>query len=206
MILALALVMASIPAGGLISLAQADAPNGNGSEYVATCMQSAHTLSALFLYDKSQSLQTSDSSGARYDGLKVALKSLAGIKRADGAPVAIEAAVSAFDNAYYNASSVVDWTTLNDGTDDDARAKIIDDIVNKAKNSTAPEGGTHFTDALQGAWSDIKDRGSQGTCRVVFFFTDGEDEQNTVGAPLASRTPDLWIRCARPESSSSACN
>lgn len=166
--------------GGRAPVAHAEPTAADGSAYMATCLQSAHSLSALFLYDKSGSLTQTDTSGARYAGLKVALKSLAGVKRADNVPVAIEAAVSAFDNNYYNASSVVNWTTLNDGTDDD-RAKAIDDFVDKAKNATTPQGGTHFTDAMQGAWSDIKDRGTRGTCRVVFFFTDGDDEQNTIG-------------------------
>ena len=180
LVVALSLIGALLGGVGSVPMASAGPPANDGSAYMATCLQSAHSLSALFLYDKSGSLEQTDTTGSRYAGLKVALKSLAGVKRADNAPIAIEAAVSAFDNDYYKASSVVNWTTLNDGSDDD-RAKTIDDFVDKAKNTTAPQGGTHFTDAMQGAWSDIKDRGARGTCRVIFFFTDGDDEQNTIG-------------------------
>lgn len=162
------------------SSAIAEPPASNGSEDIATCLQSARSLSALFLYDRSGSLRSSDPNGIRYDGLRVALQSLAHINRADGAPIAIEAAVSAFDDSYYRANTIVDWTRLNDGTSDDI-SKTIVDIVDRAKNKTVPNGGTNFTQAMSGAWDDLKDRGARGTCRVVFWFTDGADGVNTVG-------------------------
>ena len=158
----------------------ADAEPKNGSDDVATCLQSARSLSALFLYDQSGSLTDSDPKGIRYDGLRVALESLARVNRADGASVAIEAAVSSFDDTYYPARDIVAWTRLNEG-DSDQIAKTIDGIVAKAKRSTPPTGGTNFTEAMNGAWNDIKDRGARGTCRVIFWFTDGADEANTVG-------------------------
>ena len=174
----------------LIPLPAANAEPKNGSEDVATCLQSARSLSALFLYDQSGSLSNSDPDGIRYDGLRVALENLARVNRADGAPVAIEAAVSSFDDNYYPASDIVGWTRLNEG-DSDKIAKTIDGIVGKAERSTLPNGGTNFTEAMNGAWNDIKDRGARGTCRVVFWFTDGADEANTVGGQPC--TPDTGL-------------
>lgn len=168
----------------------ANADTKNGSEDVATCLQSARSLSALFLYDQSGSLADSDPDGIRYDGLRVALESLARVNRADGAPVAIEAAVSSFDDAYYPARDIVDWTRLNEG-DSDQIAKTIDEIVATAERSTPPSGGTNFTEAMNGAWGDIKDRGARGTCRVIFWFTDGADEANTVGGQACA--PDSGL-------------
>lgn len=166
---------------GVSSADPADSSLGSGgSDYLATCLQSAHGLSALFLYDKSGSLASSDPNGIRYEGLRIALQSLASIERGDDVPVTIEAAVSAFDDGYEQADTIVDWTTLNAGDDSDTD-ESIDAIVAAAEAKTAPTGGTNFTAAMEGAWSDIQDRGSHGTCRVVFWFTDGEDEVNTVG-------------------------
>ena len=186
--LVVALLATLLAMAGLAPAAAADP--GDGSDDVATCLQSARSLSALFLYDQSGSLATSDPGGIRYDGLRVALESLARVNRADGAPVAIEAAVSSFDDAYYPARDVVDWTRLNEG-DSDQVAKTIDEVVAKAEQSTPPTGGTNFTEAMNGAWGDLEDRGARGTCRVVFWFTDGADEVNTVGGPACM--PDSGV-------------
>lgn len=169
------------PAHGAMpqTVVKAASPAGDGSEDVATCLQSARSLSALFLFDRSGSLSSSDPNGIRYDGLKVALQSLSRVARPDGADVAIEVAVSAFDNNYYKARNVVEWTRINDGNDDDV-SETIDEVIKKAKERTSPDGGTNFTSAMEGAFDDLKDRGSQGTCRVVFWFTDGADESGAV--------------------------
>lgn len=178
----LGLVLALLlPLGAMPPASAEPPPAKDGSEYVATCLQSARSLSALFLFDQSGSLGTSDPNGIRYDGLRIALKSLARVNRGDGVPVAIEAAVSAFDDGYFPARDVVDWTRLNDG-DSDQVNKTIDDIVARAQEHTQPNAGTNFTEAMQGAWNDVKDRGSRGTCRVIFWFTDGADGVNTVGS------------------------
>ena len=161
------------------TVVRAAATASDGSEDVATCLQSARSLSALFLFDQSGSLSSSDPNGIRYDGLKVALQSLSRVHRADGADVAIEVAVSAFDNNYYKARDVVSWTRINDGNDDDV-SETIDEVINKAEERTRPDGGTNFTAAMDGAYDDLKDRGSQGSCRVVFWFTDGADESGAV--------------------------
>lgn len=152
-----------------------------GSEYIATCLQSARSLSALFLFDQSGSLESSDPNGVRYEGLRVALQSLSRVNRADGADVAIEVAVSAFDDDYDDAGDVVDWTRVNEGNDDDV-SDVIDDVIEQAEERTPPGSGTNFTAALDGAYRDLKDRGARGTCRVVFWFTDGADNVGTISS------------------------
>jgi len=161
------------------TMVKAASPAGAGSEDVATCLQSGRSLSALFLFDRSGSLSESDPDDIRYDGLKVALQSLARVTRPDGADVAIEVAVSAFDDRYYKARDVVEWTRINDGNEDDV-SETIDGVIKKARQRTSPGGGTNFTAAMEGAFGDLKDRGSKGTCRVVFWFTDGADESGAV--------------------------
>lgn len=120
------------------TMVKAASPAGAGSEDVATCLQSGRSLSALFLFDRSGSLSESDPDDIRYDGLKVALQSLARVTRPDGADVAIEVAVSAFDDRYYKARDVVEWTRINDGNEDDV-SETIDGVIKKARQRTSPE-------------------------------------------------------------------
>ena len=150
-----------------------------GANDIAACVQSGRSISALFLLDRSGSLgsggEGTDPDGVRYDGLRLALQNLERITRADGEPVTVEVAVSAFDHQYSGAGDVVDWTRINAGDDQDFGTPI-DEIVEQARERTQAEGGTDFTAALDGAYEDLRDRGSRGVCRVVFWFTDGFDE------------------------------
>lgn len=171
--------------GSLVMLA--DAPrvmaqpgaSTEGANDIATCVQSGRSISALFLLDRSGSLDSggagTDPDGIRYDGLRLALQNLARITRQDGEPVTVEVAVSAFDHQYSRAGDVVDWTRINT-SDDEPFGTPIDQIVDQTRERTQAEGGTDFTAALDGAYEDLADRGSHGVCRVVFWFTDGYDE------------------------------
>jgi hypothetical protein len=92
----------------------------------------------------------------------------------------------------------VNWTRINQGNDDDV-SETIDEVIKKAEERTRPNGGTNFTAAMDGAYDDLKDRGSRGTCRVVFWFTDGADNIGQmrregiviVGLQLGPSTDDL---------------
>ena len=181
----LAALLACILMGSLAMLAdppRVTAQTGSsaeGANDIAACVQSGRSISALFLLDRSGSLGTggegSDPDGVRYDGLRLALQNLSRITRADGEPVTVEVAVSAFDHQYSSAGDVVDWTRINTGDDQDFGTPI-EEIVDRARERTRAEGGTDFTAALDGAYDDLSDRGSRGVCRVVFWFTDGFDE------------------------------
>lgn len=165
-------------------------PNADSSTYVATCLQSARSLSALFLFDQSDSLTETDPDGVRYDGLRVALRSLAQLSRSDGRDVAVEAAISSFDDEYYPARDVKNWTRLNSGSSDDINS-TVDEMVNAAKDKTQPDGGTNFGAAMQGAYDDLKDRGTRGSCRVVFWFTDGQDASDTLSSSACQANSGL---------------
>lgn len=153
--------------------------SAEGANDIAACVQSGRSISALFLLDRSGSLgsggEGSDPEGVRYEGLRLALQNLARITRADGEPVTVEVAVSAFDHEYSNVGEVVDWTRINTGEGHEFGTPV-EEIVNQTRERTQAEGGTDFTAALDGAYEDLRDRGSRGVCRVVFWFTDGFDE------------------------------
>ena len=153
--------------------------SAEGANDIAACVQSGRSISALFLLDRSGSLDFggagSDPDGIRYDGLRLALQNLARITRPDGEPVTVEVAVSAFDHQYSGAGDVVDWTRINTSDDQDFGTPV-DEIVDRARERTQADGGTDFTAALDGAYEDLRDRGSRGVCRVIFWFTDGFDE------------------------------
>lgn len=178
-------LLACVLMGSLVMLADPPrvtaqpGPATEGANDIAACVQSGRSISALFLLDRSGSLDSggagSDPDGVRYDGLRLALQNLARITRADGEPVTVEVAVSAFDHQYSRAGDVVDWTRINTSDDQDFGTPI-DEIVDQARERTQAEGGTDFTAALDGAFDDLSDRGSRGVCRVVFWFTDGFDE------------------------------
>ena len=98
----------------------------SGSQYLATCMQSARSLSALFILDRSGSLAGTDPSNVRYEGLQSALTQLAQVRRSDGSELAVEVAVSAFDHRYSGVNRVLDWTRINDGDTSEDIVKVID--------------------------------------------------------------------------------
>mgnify|MGYP001287917398 CR=1 FL=1 len=151
------------------------APPASG--YVAQCAQSANTLSALFVLDRSGSLEGTDSQGIRYDALGIAVEQLSRMGRNAGRELAVEVAVSAFDHRYFSARDVVRWTRVDldaFGGDAAQQQATVAQIVKVAAQESTPAGGTDFEAALNGAFKDMSDRGGPGDCRVVFWFTDGE--------------------------------
>lgn len=170
------LIMTLVAAGLLVgpaSASHADVdPVADGSRFLGTCMQSARSLSVLFLFDRSGSLAQTDPQGVRYEGLQVALERLTQLSRPDGNVMPVEVAVSSFDDDYQSAATVVGWTGLNDEPENAER--VIAQIVKEARDRTGPRGATNFEDALNGAFSDFEDRLGDRNCRVAFWFTDGE--------------------------------
>ncbi|NCD18403.1 MAG: VWA domain-containing protein [Actinobacteria bacterium] len=166
--------------------ATADPPNNtvSGSQYLAACMQSARSLSALFILDRSGSLAVTDPDNVRYEGLQTAITELAKLRRPDGSELAVEVAVSAFDHGYRGVDDVLDWTRINDGDTGEEIAEVID-TVRKATRQER-NAGTDFEVALEGGFNDITDRGGPGSCRIVLWFTDGEFQNNAAGVDVAS--------------------
>lgn len=170
----LALLVPVLLLGPASHSVQAATPSA--SSYLAACAQSGETLSALFLFDRSGSLTGSDPQGVRYTALQIALTELATMDSASGKDLAVEAAVASFDDDYNTVRDVVRWTRVDTGAfagDQDKQQATITDIVDLARESTPPQGGTNFEAALDGAAQDMADRGGPGQCRVVFWFTDG---------------------------------
>ncbi|HZK06093.1 MAG TPA: vWA domain-containing protein [Actinomycetaceae bacterium] len=163
--------------------ARADDPDPvkPGSQYLGSCIQSARTVSVLVVLDRSGSLITNDSAGVRYEGLRVLLEQLSRMSRADGDPLSVEVAISAFEDDYAGAGRVVDWTNVNE--DPDNRAQIIDRMVENAERGSRPirQSGTNFEAALTGALDDLEDRGGQQSCEVLIWFTDGEFTSSAKG-------------------------
>lgn len=187
--LTLLATLAAVLALLLPSTATAEPPNTtvSGSQYLAACMQSARSLSALFVLDRSGSLAATDPGGDRYEGLETALGSLSRLTRTDGSELAVEVAVSAFHHQYYGVGRILDWTRINDGD----TPEEISGLVESVRKSTAfvTQSGTDFQAALTGGLDDIADRGGPGTCRIVLWFTDGEftsAPNNDVDAASAS--------------------
>lgn len=158
-------------------------PVAGGSAYIGSCLQSARSVSALFIFDRSGSLTGSDPTGIRYEGLETALQQLSRLTRTDGRPLSVEVAIAAFDDQYDEARSIVDWTAI---TDDPANAdRDISRIVEQTLNRTAPRGGTDFEHPLRGGLGEFSDRQGSGNCRLLFWFTDGEFEHNPIGVDAA---------------------
>jgi hypothetical protein len=187
---AVAVPVAVEPIAAGIASPGALAPAGRqeASNYLAGCAQSGSTLSALFVLDQSGSLSATDPQGIRYDALRIALEQLAKMRPASEKELAVEAAVAAFDHQYSKARSVARWTRLDLGAFDGdtvRQADAIDQMMRTTEERTFPQGGTDFEAALEGAASDMEDRGGRGTCRVVFWFTDGSFESATDSVPAA---------------------
>ena len=158
-------------------------PVSGGSAYIGSCLQSARSVSALFMLDRSGSLAGTDPSGIRYEGLQTALQQLSQLTRTDGETLSVEVAIAAFDDQYDEARSIVDWTAIND---DPANAdRDISRIIKQTRDRTGPRGGTDFELPLRGGLSEFNDRQGAGNCRLLFWFTDGQFEHNPIGVEAA---------------------
>lgn len=146
------------------------------ANHLYSCVQTARTVSVLFVMDRSGSLekirQPRDPKGLRFEGMRSALTGLAQLRRPDGRPLVVEAAVSAFNQAYHPARDVVGWTTING----DDSATEINRMVDGARLRATSTGGTDFEEALAGGLSDFRGRTSADACRIMLWFTDGEFE------------------------------
>lgn len=158
-------------------------PVAGGSAFIGSCLQSARSVSALFVFDRSGSLAGTDPTGIRYEGLETALRQLSRLTRTDGQPLSVEIAIAAFDDGYDNARSITGWTAVND--DPATTDREISTMVRQARQRTTPRGGTDFEQPLKGGLSEFGDRQGSGNCRLMFWFTDGEFEHNPRGVDAA---------------------
>ena len=170
-LITLALILATFVTAPAATAEEPD-PIAPASAHLYSCLQTAHSVSVLFVLDKSGSLKLpgKDPGGLRYDGLATALTDLSGIKRPDGERVDVEAAVAGFSDTYLPTSEVVPWQRIN-GEDS---SEVIPAMVDQARKTLDPKGGTDFQRALEGGFSDFGIGSRVADCRIMFWFTDGE--------------------------------
>lgn len=144
------------------------------SNHLFSCVQTARTVSVLFVMDRSGSLERtrtpSDPQGQRFEGMRSALTGLAQLQRPDGRPLTVEAAVSAFNHQYFSAEQIVGWRTINGASS----AEEIDRMVQGARLRATSTGGTDFEAALNGGLEDFTTRSGSDSCRIMLWFTDGK--------------------------------
>lgn len=151
--------------------------NTPGSQWLASCLNSGRTLSVLFVLDVSGSLFGTDPSQFRYEGLRIALTTLANAKPADGSDVTIEASVAGFGNGWYPSNAIVPWQKINIDTPD----TLINTMVNRTRDQTAWRNeGTNFGSIFQPAINELTTRGGAESCKAIVWFTDGDDEAGSV--------------------------
>ncbi|RRD47627.1 hypothetical protein [Arachnia propionica] len=174
--------------------ATADEPDpiSPATTHLYSCLQTAHSVSVLFVLDKSGSLSLPDKDpeGLRYDGLTTALTGLSGIHRSDGERIDVEAAIAGFSDSYLPAAEVAPWQRING----DDHATVIAQMVERARTRLTPQGGTDFQQALEGGHADFDLAHRSSDCRIMFWFTDGEfttakgkdlvDDGEAVAGPL----------------------
>lgn len=169
-------------------------PISPATTHLYSCLQTAHSVSVLFVLDKSGSLRFAgkDPDGLRYDGLASALSGLSKIKRSDEQRIDVEAAIAGFSDIYVPAAQVAPWQRIN-GEDS---ATVIDQMVRQARTRLTPKGDTDFQRALEGGYADFDVTNRSADCRIMFWFTDGEftsangenlRDNNTVAGPLIER-------------------
>jgi hypothetical protein len=149
-----------------VLLANANEP---GEKSMASCLQSAQTVSVLFLLDRSGSLKDTDPAGVRYEGVELALRRLSNIKKNALGDVAIDAGIASFDDAYAGVASFGGWGRVNGSDSTEAIRKILE----AARDGSTPRGATFYERALTGAEKDLADRKGSRSCRVLIWFTDG---------------------------------
>lgn len=145
----------------------------DASNHLFECIQTARTVSVLFVMDRSGSLEKgrnpTDVDGVRFEGMRSALTGLAKLQRPDGAKLRVEAAASAFNHNYYDVSQIVDWTTING----DNSSASIDRLVERTRRRATSTGGTDFEKALKGGFRDFTSRKDRNNCKIMLWFTDG---------------------------------
>lgn len=170
---ALVTLWGAIPAAGMDSAGShptlASGGNGPGEKALSSCIQTSQTVSVVFLLDRSGSLNGTDPTGVRYDGIELALRRLANIKKNTLGEVAIDAALASFDDVYDGVPTFGGWRRVN-GEDS---SKAIQEMLDEARRGTSPRGGTLYEQALTGAERDLADRKGSRSCRVLIWFTDG---------------------------------
>lgn len=168
----LLLTVWAVVVGTAPALAEEPDPVAAAATHLYDCLQTGETVSVLFLMDRSGSLAKDggDPDGLRFDALETALTGLSRLQGAEGRPLDVEVAISAFNDEYHDASGIVPWRRINGPDADD----VVADTVASARARIGTRGGTDFEKALGGAYGDFNPDQRVSDCRVLFWFTDGD--------------------------------
>jgi hypothetical protein len=165
----------------------ADPANARGFAQLGSCVASADRLEALYVIDMSGSNAQTDPQGARFEGLESSVAALGDLAGKSAGRLQVDAAVAAFGNGYIQPAEVADWRTIAS-----PNARVVGRDLRAAAEQkwqalAVEEQSTNYEAALAGARSSVLARGTKlGTCRVLFWFTDGlfdvTDRANTDAA------------------------
>lgn len=149
-----------------------DAANALGFAQLGSCLSSAKRVEALYVMDVSASLKDSDPKGERFGALETSVAQLGALVGESDGKLKVEAALATFGYDFAGPGSVKDWTAITGG---DATQTAADFRTSAEAAWKAAKGqGTDYSAALAGARDSLLARGAaDGTCRVMFWFTDG---------------------------------
>lgn len=177
----LLLVITSLSAGSPALAASSDlSPTGEAAfSHLSSCISSddTNTVRVQFLVDESLSLRTNDPDDSRVQALNSAVRTLAGLDRQlEKVGKSVEVSGATFAEGYQDR---LGWS---DVTKDRA---AIDGFV-QATAGYDQGRGTNYVAALQGTRQAFEDAPT-GTCRAVFWFTDGKLDMDFAGAELSNQ-------------------
>ena len=174
------LIITSLSAGSPALAATSDlSPTGKEAfSRLSSCISSddTNTVRVQFLVDESLSLRTNDPDDSRVQALNSAVRTLADLdNQLEKVGKSVEVSGATFAEGYRDR---LGWS---DVTED--RASI--DAFVRATAGYDQGRGTNYVAALQGTRQAFGDT-PKGTCRAVFWFTDGKLDMDFPGADLSN--------------------
>lgn len=164
----------------------AGTPVPGWSTATQTCVQANGRLDVLFMVDESKSLEKSDPTGARVDGLTAALISMAQANAASPTPAEIDVALGGFGVDVHR------WVEFTPLTRDSVGGLVAESEGFRLRNQ---ELDTDYFAALQQSQSWLSARaaatsaGSKPACQMIVWFTDGQYDIEDRTGPRTSKLP-----------------
>lgn len=150
------------------------------------CVRASHRLDVLFMVDESKSLEKTDPTGARVDGLTAALISMAQANAAAAAPAEIDVALGGFGVDVHR------WVEFTPLTRDSVGGLVAESEGFRMRNQ---ELDTDYFAALQQSQSWLSERaaatsaGATPACQMIVWFTDGQYDIEDRTGPRTSKLP-----------------
>jgi hypothetical protein len=135
---------------------------------LASCAASANNLLVSFVVDESGSLQQTDPTNQRVNGINSAIDALTDLRAGAGGKLDVEANLALFAEGY---TPLVPWLSLNKPNAAHLKSVSSAELPNRNRGLY-----TDYRSALIGAQSSLNAREAKvgGTsCKVILWFTDG---------------------------------